>query len=43
MRTLTAWVANMLKVMRRAQCNPDSTHLNRIIVANPIKIILSVV
>lgn len=36
---LTAWEADMLKVRGRAFCNPETAHLNRVIVANPTKII----
>lgn len=43
-RTLTAWVADMLQVRgRRARCNPESIHLNRIIVANSIIITQAVI
>lgn len=37
-RALTAQVADMLKVKGRAHCNPESTHLNTILVANAILI-----
>lgn len=42
-RTLTAWVADMLKVRGKAHCNPESTHINKITVANPIIIMQTIV
>ena len=41
--SLTAWVAEMLKVRGRTCCNPESIHLNRIRVANSIIIIQAIV
>lgn len=42
-RTLTAWVADMLKVRGRAHCNQESTYLIKIVVANPIIILEAIV
>lgn len=42
-RTLTAWLADMLKSRGRAPCNPESTYLIRIIIANSIIITQAIV